>query len=300
MDYSFIGLGQMGCHMAMNMGRKLDGSLHVFDVRHDRFAEFAAEDIPASDQIPQAARSELIFLSLPNTKVVEQICLGPDGLITHMERGACLVDLSTIHYSSVLRLGAACAERGVDFLDAPVSGMEQRAKEGTLTVMCGGGEAVFSRIVPWFAAISTKHLYMGPLGSGQLAKLINQVLFDINCAALAEILPLSAVMGLDAEKVGEIVNSGTGRSYASEFFIPRILERRFCDGYTMGSAYKDLVSASELAMEQQIPLPVLSAATATYQQALRKGYGAEDKGGMIHVFEELLGVRFERIAQIDQ
>jgi 3-hydroxyisobutyrate dehydrogenase-like beta-hydroxyacid dehydrogenase len=133
---------------------------------------------------------------------------------------------------------------------------------------------------------------MGAPGSGQLAKLINQLLFDINVAALAEVLPMATKLGLDCEKTGAIVNSGTGRSYASEFFIPRILAGDFSQGYPLGNAYKDLISAAELSVHEMIPLPVLQAATTTYQQALLAGLEKEDKGAMIKVYERLLGVTY--------
>ena len=133
---------------------------------------------------------------------------------------------------------------------------------------------------------------MGNPGNGQLTKLINQLLFDINAAALAEILPMAVKMQLDPEKIGSIVNSGTGRSYASEFFIPRILKGDFTQGYFLKNAYKDLVSAAELSAQQGIPLPVLHAATGTYQMALLEGLGGQDKGAMIQVYEKLLGVQF--------
>jgi len=170
--------------------------------------------------------------------------------------------------------------------------MEARAIDGTLTVMCGGERAVFDKVKPLLDCIGNKILYMGGAGSGQLTKLINQLLFDINAAAIAEILPMSKKMGLDPDLVGEVVNSGTGRSYASEFFIPRILKGHFGDGYLMKHAYKDLVSGAELGASLCIPMPVLAAATATYQMALLKGHGEKDKGGMVTVFEELLGVSY--------
>ena len=170
--------------------------------------------------------------------------------------------------------------------------MEARAIDGTLTVMCGGDREVFDRVKPYLDRIGNKILYMGPTGSGQLTKLINQLLFDINAAALGEILPMAVKMGLDPDLVGEVVNSGTGRSYASEFFIPRILRGHFGDGYPMAHAYKDLVSGAELGANHCIPMPVLAAATATYQAALLRGHGEKDKGGMVLVFEELLGVEY--------
>jgi 3-hydroxyisobutyrate dehydrogenase-like beta-hydroxyacid dehydrogenase len=109
---------------------------------------------------------------------------------------------------------------------------------------------------------------------------------------LGEILPMAAKMGLDPELVGDVVNSGTGRSYASEFFVPRILRGHFGDGYPMGHAYKDLVSGAELGARLCIPMPVLAAATATYQTALLRGHGSLDKGAMVKVYEELLEASF--------
>jgi len=103
---------------------------------------------------------------------------------------------------------------------------------------------------------------------------------------------MAVKLGLDPEKVGQVVNSGTGKSYASEFFLPRILKNSFSDGYAMKHAYKDLVSGAEISANLCIPMPVLGAATATYQAALLKGYGDQDKGAMIRVFEELLGVAY--------
>ena len=170
--------------------------------------------------------------------------------------------------------------------------MEARAVDGTLTVMCGGERPVFDRIEPFLKHMGNQILFMGPAGSGQLTKLINQLLFDINCAGLAEILPMAVKMGLDPDQVGAVINSGTGRSYASEFFVPRMLKSGFSSGYPMKHAYKDLVSAAELGARLCIPMPVLAAATATYQTALLKGHGERDKGAMLLPFEELLGVQF--------
>src|SRR3954454_12700187 len=214
------------------------------------------------------------------------------GVIGRLRQGQTVVDLSTLGYKATVEIGQALEAKGVAFLDAPISGMEARAIEGTLTVMCGGDRAVFDRVKPYFECIGNKILYMGPTGSGQLTKLINQLLFDINAAALGEILPMAARMGLDPDLVGEVVNSGTGRSYASEFFIPRIRKGHFGDGYPMGHAYKDLVSGAELGANQGIPMPVLAGATATYQAALLRGHVKNYKGGMVCVFEELLGVQY--------
>lgn len=288
MSIAFIGLGTMGKYMALNL-IKSGELIVVSDVVDKAFAEFTEKGMAATTAVAETAKTDVIFLSLPNTEIVQNVI---GGLLPHLHEGQIIVDLSTIKYNATVELRKTLDEAGIEFLDAPVSGMESRAKDGTLTVMCGGKEEIFDKVKHYFDYIGNKVLYMGGSGAGQLTKLINQLLFDINAAALAEILPMSVKMGLDSEKIGQVVNSGTGRSYASEFFIPRVLKNSFHNGYPMRSAYKDLVSAAELGANLGIPMPVLAAATATYQQALLKGLGDNDKGGMIKVFEDQLGVQF--------
>lgn len=293
MKLGFVGLGQMGKHMAINM-LKSGAELIVSDMRPDSFPEFESKGARTTGNLLDVVEADIIFLCLPDSRVVRNVILGESGLITRLKEGQILVDFSTIKYSTTIEIAKALEEKGVGFLDAPISGMEARAREGTLTVMCGGRQELFDRMKPYMECVGNKILYMGSTGSGQLTKLINQLLFDINVAALAEILPMSVKMGLDPEKVGEVVNSGTGRSYASEFFIPRILKDSFVEGYSLKNAYKDLISAAEISADLCIPMPVLSAATSTYQMALLKGHGDRDKGAMIAVFEELLGVKYRK------
>jgi 3-hydroxyisobutyrate dehydrogenase-like beta-hydroxyacid dehydrogenase len=293
MKISFLGLGAMGTPIALNL-LKSGEELTAYDVNTTKLETFRSRGIGVAESLIDAARGEIIFLSLPNTRVVESVFFAEDGLLGFLRSGQTVVDLSTIDYTATIKLADALAEIGVGFLDAPVSGMEARAVDGTLTVMCGGEFSLFQKIEPLLRYFSNKIFFMGRHGSGQLTKLINQLLFDINAAAIAEILPLAAKMGLDPEKVGEVVNSGTGRSFASEFFIPRTLEDIFTDGYPMKHAYKDLINAAELGMSKGIPLPVLFSAATTYQMALLKGYGDCGKGAMIRVFEELLEVKFRK------
>lgn len=289
----FVGLGQMGKHMAKNLMGP-DVALTVADLNEELFPSFLEAGAKATGNVQDMAACDIIFLSLPADAAVRGVLLGEKGLLHKLGKGRIVVDLSTITYAATKEVAAALAEKGVEFMDAPVSGMEARAVDATLTIMAGGKEAVLAAVEPLLRRMGNKILHMGDVGSGQLAKLINQLLFDINMAAVAEIMPLAAKMGLDPEKITEIVNSGTGRSYASEFFLPRIMDNHFSDGYPMHHAYKDLVSAAMISALETIPLPVLQAATATYQTALRKGYGKEDKGAMIKVYEELLGVEFRK------
>jgi 3-hydroxyisobutyrate dehydrogenase-like beta-hydroxyacid dehydrogenase len=289
MKLGFVGLGQMGRAMASNL-LKSGAALNVCDLDERHFAAFRALGAGTTRTCADLADADIVFLSLPGSAEVRSVLTGEQGLLSRLTPGRMVVDLSTITHSATVELGRAMAAQGVMFLDAPVSGMEARAIDGTLTVMCGGTPEAFARARPLLELIGNKILYMGPSGSGQLTKLVNQLLFDINAAALGEVLPMAIRMGLDPDLVGEVVNSGTGRSYASEFFIQRILRGHFADGYPLRHAYKDLVSAAELSANLCIPMPVLAAATATYQTALLRGHGAEDKGAMVRVFEELLGV----------
>jgi len=287
----------MGKPMAMNIVKKSGTEVAVHSIDQACYDEVRKAGARTVAQAHQLADADLVFLSLPNGDVVRDVLLGNGGLLGHLKSGQTVIDTSTIGHATTLEIGDALAARGIDFIDAPVSGMEARAVEGTLTVMCGGDRAVFDRVEPYLRCFGNNLLYMGPAGSGQLTKLINQLLFDINCAALAEILPMAVKMGLEPQKVGEVINSGTGRSYASEFFVPRILAGNFSSGYPLKHAYKDLVSAAELGARRCIPMPVLAAATATYQLALLDGHGALDKGAMVLPSEKRLDVKFRGASQ---
>jgi 3-hydroxyisobutyrate dehydrogenase-like beta-hydroxyacid dehydrogenase len=290
----FIGLGQMGKWMALNL-QKGGFNLTVADIDPAAVAPVtAAGAATAATPAELAERADWIFLSLPNAAVVEQVLFGTNGLIENGRRGQIIVDLGTTAYMATLEFGRKLKDREIFFADSPVSGMEARAREGNLTIMFGGDQKVFKQLQPVFGALGDLILYMGELGSGQLTKLVNQLLFNISAAAIAEILPMAVKLGLDPEKVISVVNSGTGKSFAAEFFGPRILKDSFEEGYPLKHAYKDMVSAAEIGAHRKIPLPLVQAATTTYQLALAAGYGDEGKGAMIKVFENILGVKFRR------
>ncbi|MCF8063968.1 MAG: NAD(P)-dependent oxidoreductase, partial [Desulfarculaceae bacterium] len=236
-----------------------------------------------------------VLLSLPNTAIVEEVIFGKDGLASTAQPGLIICDCGTTSYLPTLELAARLAGQGVVLVDAPVSGMEARAESGELTVMYGGSPEVFEALTPAFEAMGNKVLNMGQVGSGQLTKLVNQLLFNISCAAIAEILPMATKLGLDPEKVTQVVTTGTGRSFAAEFFAPLALEGVFDQGYPLKHAYKDMISAAEISANKQIPLPMTSAATTTYQMALAEGHGDLGKGAMFKVFERLLDVEFRKV-----
>jgi 3-hydroxyisobutyrate dehydrogenase-like beta-hydroxyacid dehydrogenase len=133
-------------------------------------------------------------------------------------------------------------------------------------------------------------VHMGPPGTGQLTKMVNNVLYNVSVAAMAEMLPLAASLGLDPQSVRRVVSSGSGQSFGFDYFSERVLEGRFHEGYPMGKAFKDMLAISEHANRLKAPMPVVSGALQTYRQALAEGYGEEAKGAMIKVWERVMGV----------
>lgn len=290
----FIGLGQMGRWMALNLVQS-GYRVIVFDIDPDAI-KAVTKSGAAGAKTPSeiASRADWVFLCLPDEMAVEAVVFGEFGLNENLHPDQIVVDLGTTAYEATMEIAKRLQQRQVTFTDAPVSGMEARAKAGSLTVMFGGPGRIFQQVKPVLNILGNNILHMGATGSGQLTKLINQLLFNISAAAVAEVLPMAARLGLDPQKVLSVVNTGTGRSFASEFFGPRALEGNFSEGYALNSAYKDMVSAAALCARERIPMPLVQAATLTYQMALAEGHGNEDKGAMMKVYERILGVQFRK------
>jgi 3-hydroxyisobutyrate dehydrogenase-like beta-hydroxyacid dehydrogenase len=288
----FIGLGTMGKWMALNI-LKAGFAMRVYDINHVPVEFLVGQGaITAKSPADTAAAVDWLFMSLPDTELVEEVIFGENGIVQGARPGLALIDLSTINYVPTLEIHRRLQDKGILFADAPVSGGETRAKEAKLTVMFGGDEGLFQAVRPAVDAIGNPIIYMGAVGNGQLAKLINQLLFNISCAGLAEVLPMAVKLGLDPEKVAQVVTTGSGRSFAADLFIPLTLENRFDEGYPVKAAYKDMISAAEISAHKGIPLPVVNATTLTFQMAMSQGYGNLSKGGLIHVFEKMLGTEF--------
>ena len=290
----FIGLGQMGRWMANNL-LKAGFEVTVADIDPGRTKFLTDQGARAASRTAEVAEHvDWILLSLPHTSAVESVLFGENGLCHGWRPGLVIVDLGTTSYGPTLEFACRLGVEGIRYADAPVTGMEARARDGTLTIMFGGEKDLFEEIRPALEAIGNRVIHMGEIGSGQLTKLTNQLLFNISAAAIAEVLPMAARLGLDPEKVLQVVTTGSGRSFAAEFFGPRILEGNFGEGYPLKHAYKDMVSATEISTREAIPLPLTHAAMTTYQMALADGHGDQDKGAMIKVFERILGVEFRK------
>lgn len=294
MKLGFIGLGQMGKHCASNLLKK-QGHLFVADVSPDALAylvDQGAKALPSPADL--SAECDVIFMCLPNGDIVEKVIFGPKGLGENLRPGQMIVDLSTVDFLQTQEIASRLEKMGVSFLDAPISGLDVKAKTGELSIMCGGEEETYNKVLPFLGNMGSSIVYLGKHGMGQLSKTINNVLYNINMAGLAEILPFAVKMGLKPEKIARFVNSGTGRSQASEYFLPKILEGDFSYGFTMESAYKDMQTACVVSAKEKIPTPVLHAAMTTYQMTLLEGYGKDYKGAMIKTYERLLGVKFRK------
>ena len=293
MKIGFSGLGQMGKPMALNLTRCCE-QLLVNDIIDKHFSEFEKNGVKTTLAIKDFADCDIIFLCLPHSGIVNEILFGKGELASFLKPGQIVCDLSTSNYNDTLQIAEKLEKIGVEFMDAPVSGAEVKAIDGTLTIMCGGTQAIFDKLYPFFKCMGSNILFMGKTGAGQLTKTLNNVLYDINIAAFAEIFPLAVKLGLEAEKFGNVVNSSTGGSWASNFFVPRMLERKFAGTYPMTHAYKDLISCAEISAQHGVPLPVTHAATTTYQIAMLAENEDADKGAMIKVYEKLLNVEFKK------
>jgi 3-hydroxyisobutyrate dehydrogenase-like beta-hydroxyacid dehydrogenase len=290
----FVGLGTMGRWMAVNLVK--NGFPLNFFARKKEAAERMSREggKPVPSLKALARESEWMIFCLSGTEAVEEVLFGREGMADELRPGKTVIDCGTIHPLPTRRIAAALKEKGVPFLDAPISGMESRAREGTLTIMVGGAREIFEKTRPAFEAMGNKIIYAGISGNGQLMKMINQVMFDIHCAAVAELLPLAVKMGLDAEQTLEVIKTGTGRCFAVDHFGPLILDRNFGPGYPLEDAYKDMVHVTEISSAHRVPLPVTAGCLLTYQLALDQGLGRENKGAMIKVWEKALGVEVRK------
>ena len=286
----FIGVGSMGGRMACRV-LECGYGVWAFDAHPEALARVVSAGARAADDPGHLARQcDRIVLSLPDEGVVAQVLDGDTGLRQELRRDQVVIDCGTTDPAYTRALAAELASSGVVWLDAPVSGMSARAEDGSLTIMVGGDEEAFDRVLPLLEAMGALVVHMGPAGHGQLMKMTNNVLFDISCAALAEMLPFAARLGLDPAKVRAVVCASSGQSFGFDFFSARVLERDFQTGYSMRDAYKDMHAVMAQANGYRVPLPVATAAMQTYQMALAQGLGDESKAAMVKVWERVMGV----------
>ncbi|MGH7319124.1 MAG: 2-hydroxy-3-oxopropionate reductase [Candidatus Rokuibacteriota bacterium] len=292
----FIGLGIMGRPMARNL-IKAGHRLIVHNRSQAAVQELVGLGAKAAGSPPAVAReAQVIILMLPNSPDVEQVTLGPEGLLGGVQSGHTVVDMSTISPLVSRKVGDALAAKGVRMLDAPVSGGEKGAIEGTLSIMIGGDAAVFQEVLPIFQAMGKTITHLGPLGSGGFTKLANQVIVAVNLTALAEALTLAAKAGLDLELTLKALGGGLAGSRCLDQKTPNYLAHEFKPGFKIDLHYKDLGLIMDAARALGVPLPTTAIVQELFGAVRVRGGGGLDHSGIITLLEHLAGVEVRKRA----
>jgi len=290
----FVGLGIMGRPMARNLS-KAGFSLVVHNRSQGAVEELVTAGARAAGSPEEIARqAEVIILMLPNSPDVELVALGPRGLIGGVRAGQTVIDMSTISPIVSQKVGAALAEKGVRMLDAPVSGGEKGAIEGTLSIMVGGDAAVFEEMLPILQAMGKTITRLGPLGAGGFTKLANQIIVAINLTALAEALTLAAKAGLDIELTLKALGGGLAGSRCLDQKTPNYLAHEFKPGFKIDLHYKDLGLIMDAARALGVPLPTTAVVQELFGALRVRGGGGLDHSGIITLTEGLAGVEVRK------
>jgi len=241
-----------------------------------------------------AAGNDFVLLCVSDTPDVEAVLFGERGVATGVQEGATVVDLSTISPSAAKRFGARLAEQGVGFLDAPVSGGSEGAAKGTLSIMVGGAEEVFERARPVLTAIGTRITHIGPNGSGQMTKLMNQVLVVVNMLAVGEALLLGRAADLDLRKALEAVEAGAAGSWMLSQRGTQAIDGYWKPGFTIDLQQKDLRLVLEAAEELGLPMLATSMVHQLYNKLQKDGKGGLGNHALVQAMEEMAGVRLQK------
>lgn len=285
-----IGLGIMGKPMGKNL-LKAGYALTVWNRTSGRDAELKGLGAKgAASPRGVAENSDIVITMVGDSPDVQEVVLGENGVIHGIKAGAVLVDMSTISPQVTREIAAALKEKKVDMLDAPVSGGEKGAIEGTLSIMVGGDAAVLERVRPVFDAMGKRIVHIGENGMGQVCKLANQIAVVLNNLAMSEALVFAAKSGADVAKVLEAIQAGAAGSWALNNYAPKILRRDFSPGFLVSLQQKDLRLVMEASGELNLALPG-TALTYELQKALQAwGLDREGNFAVVKVIEKLAGV----------
>ncbi len=286
----FIGLGIMGSGMTHNLLRA-SVDLTVYNRSPERMQPLAnAGAATAASPAELAAAVDVIFLCVSDTADVEQVLLGDDGVLQGAKSGSLVVDMSTISPAATRLLAARLGEEGVAMIDAPVSGGSEGAAKGTLSIMVGGEAADVERARPYLEAMGSTITHLGPIGSGQSCKLVNQILVVVNMLAAAEALVFAEASGLDLERTLEAVAGGAAGSWMLANRGPQAIRRDWRPGFTIDLQQKDLRLVLESADQTGAPVLATSAVFQLYRTLQREGLGNEGNHALIKALERLSGI----------
>ncbi len=286
----FIGLGIMGRGMAANL-LKAGFPLTVWNRTAERAAPLVDTGAAAGDSPAGVARhSDIIVTCVSDTPDVEAVVLGPAGVIEGARPGALVIDCSTISPATTRDIAARLRERGVHFLDAPVSGGSEGAAKGTLSIMVGGEAEQVERAKPVLAAMGKTITHVGGPGAGQMVKLVNQILVVVTMQGVAEALLFAQAGGLDLEQTLAAVGGGAAGSWMLNNRGPQVIQRDFRPGFTIDLQQKDLRLVLETADQLGIPLPSTAMVFQFYRALQQQGLGGDGNHALAKALERLAGV----------
>lgn len=290
MRVGFIGLGIMGRPMAHNL---IKGGHEL--VVYDKFASVedlvGAGAVAASSSADVARQTDVVITMLPNSPHVVEAIRGEDGILAGARPGLIVVDMSSIAPATSQQLEEAAREQGVILLDAPVSGGEPKAIDGTLAIMVGGDQETFEAVKPVLDLLGSSVTRVGEIGSGNVTKLANQMIVALNIAAVSEALTLATKAGVDPEAVFQAIRGGLAGSTVMDAKVPMILEGTFEPGFRIELHIKDLQNALDTAHAQHVAVP-LSAAVMEILQSL----AAHDEG---HLDHSAVVLHYERLSEVE-
>ena len=291
MKVGFIGVGNMGGPMCRNIIRNTNHEVVVFDL--NPAAIKACTDLgasPGASVAQVAAGCDVVFTSLPMPRNVEDVTLGADGIAAHARPGTVYIDLSTNSPATARRVNDGMRAKGIQMLEAPVSGGTSRATDGTIVIMVGGDAAVFENQLPLLKSFSGEVVHVGEIGMGSMAKLVNNMLAFCNAAAAAEALMIGAMSGIDLRKLQQVISNASGNvlgvpQHVGEGVQPANSRPTFA----LDLAHKDLRLALELADELGVPGMIAPQVMNLMRMARAMGMGGDDSASVIRVYEQALG-----------
>jgi len=290
----FIGLGIMGKPMALNI-LKAGYDVTVNDLNTESVETLVQAGAIFGTPADMGATCDVIITMLPASHHVEQVVLGENGLLQTATAGTILIDMSSISPVASVEIANQAALRDVEMLDAPVSGGEPKAIDGTLSIMVGGKETVFETVKPLLEVVGASVTLVGKNGSGVTAKLANQIIVNLNIAAMSEALTLAAKAGIDVEKMYQAIRGGLAGSAVLDAKVPLILERNFVAGGRIDINLKDMTNVMETAHEIGVPLPLSSQLVEIFHALKIDGKAADDHGGIIQYYEKLAHVEVRKV-----
>jgi 2-hydroxy-3-oxopropionate reductase len=289
-DIGFIGLGIMGNPMCRNL-MKAGHNVAVFDIIPALVERASGNGAsPCSSACTVTERSQIVITMLPDGPQVEEAVLGPGGVLEGSRPGLIIIDMSSVSPLVSQKVGKACESRGVRFLDAPVSGGEPKAIDGTLAIMVGGDEALFTEMEPVLRVLGSSVTLTGPIGAGNITKLANQIIVACNIAAMGEALVLATRAGLDPNIVFNAIKGGLAGSAVLNAKVPMVIGRNFQPGFRIRLHQKDLRNALLAAESMKVGLPLTSTVQQMLMALMNQGKGELDHSAIVMFIESMAGI----------